>query len=79
VARDARRFHHEGFHVRSVDRTRVRDVMTPAVLCVTPETPAPRVVQQLLKLNVHRLFVVDDDGVLVGVISTVDVLRHLRF
>jgi CBS domain-containing protein len=79
VARDARRFHHEGFHVRSVDRTRVRDIMTPTVLCVTPGTPANQVVQQLLKLNVHRLFVVDDAGVLVGVISTVDVLRQLRF
>lgn len=79
VARDARHFHHEGFHVRSVDRTRVRDIMTPTVLCVTPATPAGQVVRQLLQLNVHRLFVVDDGGILVGVISTVDVLRHLRF
>jgi CBS domain-containing protein len=79
VARDASRFHREGFQVRSVDRTRVRDIMTPTVLCVTPETPVNQVVQQLLKLNVHRLFVVDDGGILVGVISTVDVLRRLRF
>jgi CBS domain-containing protein len=79
VARDARRFPHEGFHVQAVDRTRVRDIMTPTVLCVTPETPAGQVVRQLLKLNVHRLFVVDETGILVGVISTVDVLRHLSF
>jgi CBS domain-containing protein len=79
VARDARRFHHEGFQVRGVDRTRVRDIMTPVVLSVTPETPVGWVVHQLLKLNIHRLFVVDDSGILVGVISTVDVLRRLRF
>jgi hypothetical protein len=28
--------------------------------------------------KVHRLFVVDDAGTLVGVISALDVLRHLR-
>jgi CBS domain-containing protein len=49
------------------------------VLCVCPETPAAEVVDQMLRLNVHRLFVVDEDGVLVGVVSATDVLRHLRF
>jgi predicted transcriptional regulator len=29
-------------------------------------------------LKVHRLFVVDRAGVLIGVISALDVLRHLR-
>jgi CBS domain-containing protein len=67
-----------GFQVERVDRTRVRDVMTPAVFSVPPDTPAARVVGQMLALNVHRLFVVDGDGVLVGVVSTTDVLRHLR-
>jgi CBS domain-containing protein len=67
-----------GFQVEKVDRTRVRDLMTPAVFCVSPETPASKVVADLLSLNVHRLFVVDSQGVLVGVISAHDVLRHLR-
>ncbi len=60
------------------DRARVRDLMTPAVFAVAPEASAYKVVEQLLALNVHRLFVVGADGVLVGVISTTDVLRHLR-
>jgi CBS-domain-containing membrane protein len=67
-----------GYQVEKVDRTRVRDLMTPVVFCVAPETLASKVVADLLALKVHRLFVVDDNGVLVGVISTVDVLRHLR-
>jgi CBS domain-containing protein len=58
--------------------TRVRDVMTPVVFSVSPETSARRVVEELLLLKVHRLFVVDSDSVLTGVISVQDVLRHLR-
>jgi CBS domain-containing protein len=68
----------KGFQVEQVDRTRVREMMTPAIFSVAPDTPAAQVVRELLTLNVHRLFVVDDNGVLVGVISTFDVLRHLR-
>jgi len=36
------------------------------------------VIEDMLGLRVHQLFVVDQDQVLVGVISTLDVLRHLR-
>jgi len=68
----------EGFQVENVDRTPVRDIMTPVVFSVTPKTPVAKVVEDMTGLRVHRLFVVDDDGVLVGVISTLDVLRHLR-
>jgi CBS-domain-containing membrane protein len=56
----------------------VRDVMTPAVFCVALDTPACRVVEQMCELNVHRLFVVDEDGVMVGVITAMDIIRHLR-
>jgi CBS domain-containing protein len=68
----------KNFQVEKVDRTRVRDLMTPAVLAVAPDTSAIRVIQEMLSLRVHRLFVVDSDGILVGVISALDVLRHLR-
>jgi CBS domain-containing protein len=58
-------------------RTPVRDVMTPAVFCVHADTPAAKVVDKMLALNVRRLFVVDEAGVLVGVVSAFDVLRGL--
>ncbi len=67
-----------GFHVEAVDTTLVRDIMTPAVFSVAPGTPAPKVVEQLLALKVHRLYVVEKDGTLVGVITALDILRHLR-
>lgn len=60
------------------DLALVRDLMTPVVFSVTPKTPAQRVIEDLLSLHVHRLFVVDAAGVLVGVISMADVLRNLR-
>ncbi len=60
------------------DPTRVTDIMTPIVFSVAPETAAYKVIEDMLAQKVHRLFVVGADGVLVGIISTVDVLRHLH-
>jgi CBS domain-containing protein len=67
----------EGFHVETADPCPVSDVMTPGVFSVTLQTPASRVVAEMLALKVHRLFVVEDDGTLIGVISALDILRHL--
>jgi CBS domain-containing protein len=66
-----------GFQVEAVDRTRVADVMTPVVFSVRPDTSARQVIEELLHLRVHRLFVIDHDGVLVGVIALSDILRSL--
>jgi CBS domain-containing protein len=60
------------------DTTVVRDLMTPVIFTVTPETTTRRVVEQMLSLRVHHLFVVDKDGILVGVIGALDLLRHLH-
>jgi CBS domain-containing protein len=67
-----------GFHVEAVDTTLVRDIMTPAVFSVRPSTPAASVVEQMVELKVHRLYVVEQDGTLVGVITALDLVRHLR-
>jgi CBS-domain-containing membrane protein len=67
----------DDFGIEVVDRTRVDQIMTPTVFTVSVKTPVPEVVRRLLNLNVHHLFVADDDGVLVGVISTCDILRRL--
>jgi CBS domain-containing protein len=56
----------------------VRDLMTPTVFTVARDAPVARVIVDLLALRVHRLFVVDDAGVLVGVVSALDVLRRLH-
>ena len=58
--------------------TRVRDIMTPAVFSVELDSPVRRVIEDLLALHVHRVFVVDASRALVGVISALDVLRKLQ-
>jgi CBS-domain-containing membrane protein len=67
-----------GYQVENVDETLVRDLMTPTIFTVALGTPAAKVISELLNLHVHRLFVVDERGALVGVISTMDIIRHLR-
>jgi CBS domain-containing protein len=68
----------EGFQVEEVDHTSIKEIMTPVVYSVLPDAPVPEVINQMVALKVHRLFVVDPDGILIGVISSTDVLRHLR-
>jgi len=66
-----------GFQIENVNTTRVADMMTPAIFSVTPDTPAAEVISELHRLHVHHMFVVDRGGTLVGVISPLDILRHL--
>jgi CBS-domain-containing membrane protein len=60
------------------DPTWVRDLMTPAVFSVHPDAPAFKVIQETAAMNVQQLFVVDQDGVLIGVIGTLDILKRLH-
>jgi CBS domain-containing protein len=64
-----------GLHVERIDSTRVGDIMTPVVFCVAPDDSVAKAAAQMVGLKVHRLFVVDTDGILVGVVSAMDVLR----
>ncbi|HEY7159296.1 MAG TPA: CBS domain-containing protein [Gemmataceae bacterium] len=68
----------EGFSIEVADPTTVAEIMTPAVFTVPLEASAREVVRRMRELRVHHLFVVDGDLALVGVISPVDVLRHLE-
>jgi CBS domain-containing protein len=66
-----------GASASEADETEVRHVMTPMVFSVTPNTPASQVIEAMLAENVHRLFVVDDAGILIGVITSFDILKKL--
>lgn len=59
------------------DDTPVTEFMTPAVFAVSTDTPVRSVVEQFLEAGVHHLFVKDAYGVVVGVISPLDVLKKL--
>jgi CBS-domain-containing membrane protein len=55
----------------------VLQIMTPVVFCVPIDAPIRKVVEKILALEVRCLFVTDEHGVLVGVISVLDLLRSV--
>ena len=55
----------------------VAEIMTPTVYCVRPDTPVNDIIGEFLAHDVHRLFVADEDEVLIGVITSLDILRVL--
>jgi CBS domain-containing protein len=63
--------------IEGTDTTTVGEIMTPAVFTVALNTPAREVVQRMLALKVHHLFVSDGEAAVVGVISPLDVMRRL--
>lgn len=52
-----------------------RDLMTSPVRSVTPDTSASAAARELAAAGVRRLFVLDRDGALVGVLSRRDLLK----
>jgi CBS domain-containing protein len=56
------------------DETTAGDLMTPRPATISPHADVKEAAQQMLYLEVHRLFVVQD-GRLVGVISQSDIVR----
>lgn len=65
----------------STDRfgeTPVREFMTAGLFTVFPESTLEEVIHALTAFKVHRVFVIEErKGALLGIITTMDVLRHL--
>lgn len=59
---------------RLFDQTTVEEIMTSRPMTVDPDTDVKEAAQQMLYLEVHRLFV-EHDGQLVGVIAQSDIVR----
>jgi CBS domain-containing protein len=58
---------------RLFEQTRVLEIMTPWPVTVDPDLDVRQAAQEMLYLNVQRLFV-EFDGALVGVISQTDIV-----
>ena len=61
---------------RLFDQTTVQEVMTARPQTITSDANIKDAAQRMLYLEVHRLFV-EDDGRLVGVVSTTDLVRAM--
>jgi CBS-domain-containing membrane protein len=55
--------------------TTARDVMTPSVVCVGADTPLIEVYRLFLTEQIHGAPVVDDEELLIGVVTSTDLLR----
>lgn len=61
---------------RLLDSTAVQEIMTPRPQTIAPDLSVTDAARRMLYLEVHRLFVVDE-GKLVGVVSTTDIVRAM--
>jgi CBS domain-containing protein len=55
---------------------RVRDAMTPDVVCVAADAPLREVAEKLVARRIHRVVVLDGDRV-AGIVSTLDLAREI--
>lgn len=59
----------------------VGEIMNPGAVTVQPDTPLPLAITMILNSHVHRLVVTTSSpagAIPVGVISTGDIIKHLR-
>jgi len=64
-----------GFHTTDVDGTTVADVMMPVVFAIVEDTTIAAASALMAGEGVHRLPVLDGNGAVVGILSTLDVVR----
>lgn len=55
----------------------VRDYMSPRVIALRPEATVREACRVMVDQRVHRILVTDERGLLVGIVSTLDVVDHL--
>ena len=55
----------------------VRDIMSTPLITVAPDVPLTGAAELMARYRVRRLVVVDEDGALVGLITTGDIARSL--
>ena len=66
-----------GLIAEDFDQATVTEIANPTVETVYEHDPGREVIEKLLQQRLRRVYVVNDEGELIGVVSTADVLRHL--
>lgn len=65
-----------GYQIEDPDFTRVRDIMTPAVISATEEASVRQVGSMMLRQHIHRV-IITRGGKLCGIVTSMDILRAL--
>ncbi len=55
----------------------VRDIMTPKVFTVTVDTPIAVIAREMISGRIHRVFVTNLEGRVIGIVSALDLLKLL--
>lgn len=63
--------------INDVKTVKVKELMTTFVYAVGYNTPSMQLIKEMSTKKLHRLYVLDDEGHLSGVISTLDVFKIL--
>ena len=63
---------------KDLTEIQARDVMTPDVVSISEGATGGEAAKKLLESNIHRLLVVSEDGVPLGILSTTDIIREMR-
>jgi len=67
----------QSFHFNTESLVSVRDIMTPRTFNVSEDTKISEVADTMIRGNIHRVLVTRDDT-LVGIVTTMDLLRIIR-
>jgi len=67
----------ESFRVEAESLVTVLDIMTPMTFNINEDTDLQQVADAMIRGRIHRVFVTRDE-VLVGIITTMDMLRVIR-
>lgn len=65
------------FRFEETHDTCVRDIMTPSIFQVAPDTPVQDIAETMIRGKIHRLFVTDGRRI-VGIITAMDLLKVVR-
>jgi CBS domain-containing protein len=67
----------KSFRIDTSDDVTARDIMTPTIFNVLPDTPIQEVADHMIRGRIHRQFVTSGDRV-VGIITALDLLKVVR-
>lgn len=62
---------------RDINQTTIKEIMTRFIFSVNINTPVIEIVREMSNKKIHRVYVVDNSGILIGVISTLDIMKAL--
>ncbi len=57
---------------------KAKEVMTPEVIRISEDAPIDEAAKKMLDSHIHRLLVIDEKGLPLGILSTTDIIRNMR-